>query len=177
MIQSLLGIGASVVGSKILSTLTAQRISILHAMPGRLRLKCNEWNNADIALSLENNLLQHPYIQEATVSPITGSLLIKFAKPYLSMDELDEILKRAVESTKQSYPSKEAQAMRTLKDTLQLIDGRIKAQTKGILDINAIIIFLLVGKGISNLKRNRAFSASLFFWAYSMVVNQKDKPL
>lgn len=175
MIQPLLGLGASVVGSKMLSSFNAQRIAIQHAMPGRIRLQCNEWKNVSTTNLLKNTLIEHPYIQHVQASPITGSLLIGFTKPQLNTEELDEILQLAVERTAQAYPLQEAKTMQTLKRMFHLLNGNVKRQTKGMLDINTLIILLLLGNGIKSFKRNKAFSASLFFWAYSLFTHQKDK--
>lgn len=177
MYAHLLGIGASVLGSKILSHFTSQRIAIVHALPGRLRLKCTDWKDADVAHQLETVLLQHPTINNVSVSPITGSLLIEFNQSHLTMEELNEVIKIAVQNVGQVYSSQETKLMHRLKKTYHSVDQKLKQQTKGYLDVNSLLILLFILNGMGRFKKNKAFAASLFFWAYSLFMNQKDKPI
>ena len=45
MMSTLVGIGASIIAPKLMSQFRDQKVKVVHAMPGRLRLQCDSWKN------------------------------------------------------------------------------------------------------------------------------------
>ena len=73
------GRGASIIAPKLMSQFRDQKVKVVHAMPGRLRLQCDSWKNDIVAKALSNHVEKHPLILSSEASPITGSLTLKLA--------------------------------------------------------------------------------------------------
>ena len=75
-----------------------QKIKVVHAMPGRLRLQCDSWKNDIVANALSKNVEKYPLILSSKASPITGSLTLEFVIPHISQQELDELMQFIVQT-------------------------------------------------------------------------------
>jgi hypothetical protein len=174
MISSLIGLGASIFAPKLLSQLKDQKIQILHAMPGRIRLQCDQWKNQEIATSLENSFKKIPIVKHVTSSPLTGSLLLQFNVQHIEPNDFDQLMQHAVNVSVSTYPYIESKLMKTMRGTVSSFDGLIKKRTSGKVDIDSLLLLLMLGKGVSGFKSNPAFSSSLLFWAYSLIKNEVE---
>lgn len=52
MLPTVIGLGVSFIAPKIMSQFRDQKIKVLHAMPGRLRIQCDSWKHRIIAHAL-----------------------------------------------------------------------------------------------------------------------------
>lgn len=150
-----------------------QKIKILHAMPGRLRLQCDSWKSEIVAKALEDKLLNNPLIKSTKSSHIMGSLTLQFVVPHISQQELDELMQTIVQVASDALLETDATIMKGMQKTLQVVDVGIKKQTNGFADFDSLFVMFLLGKGIHAFSNAPAFSASLFYWAYS-IIKQKE---
>ena len=175
--STIVGIGASLVAPKVMSHFRDQKVKVVHAMPGRLRLQCDSWKNDLVANALSNNIEKYPLILNAEASPITGSLTLKFVVPHISQQELDEIMQLIVQTASDALLYTDAKLMRGMQKTLSLVDIGIKKQTNGFADFDSLFVLFLLGKGIHAFSNAPAFSASLFYWAYTIIKGKgSDQP-
>ncbi|MFJ5714090.1 HMA2 domain-containing protein [Neobacillus sp. NPDC093127] len=173
MITSLVGLGASLLAPKLLSSVTDQKIEVVHAMPGRIRLKCERWKDGIVAHHLEQTFSQLTIVKSVSGSPITGSLLIEFNVATLSPEQFDELLRLAVDTSVNAYPYVEAQLMKTMKKTVSITDGLIKKRTSGKADVDSLLSLFLLIYGATKIPVNPAFSSSLLYWAYTIITKEK----
>lgn len=174
MMSSLIGIGTSIFAPKLLSQIKDQKIQILHAMPGRIRLQCNQWKNQEIATSLETSFKKIPIVKHVNSSPLTGSLLLEFHVQHIEPKDFDQLMQYAVNVSVSTYPYIESKLMKTMRGTVNSFDGLIKKRSSGKIDIDSLLLLLMLGKGVSGFKNNPAFSSSLLFWAYSLIKNEVE---
>lgn len=172
MISSLVGLGASLLAPKLLSSITDQKIEVVHAMPGRVRLKCIRWKDEIVVHHLEQTFRQLTIVKSVSGSPITGSLLIEFNVPTLSPEQFDELLKLAVDTSVNAYPYVEAQLMKTMKKTVSTMDGLIKKRSSGKADVDSLLSLFLLIYGVTRFPVNPAFSSSLLYWAYTIITKE-----
>ncbi|MCQ6276240.1 hypothetical protein JMM81_15030 [Bacillus sp. V3B] len=176
MKSSLLGIGASLVIPKVMSQFRDQKVKVLHAMPGRLRLQCDSWKNDIVANALNKNIEKYPLILTAEASPITGSLILKFVVPHISQQELDELMQFIVQTASDALLYTDAMLMRGMQQTLGFVDRGIKKQTNGFADFDSLFALFLLGKGIHAFSSAPTFSSSLFYWAYTIIKGKGSDP-
>ena len=66
--STLMGIGASLITPKLMSQFRDQKVKVVHAMPGRLRLQCDSWKNDIVANALSKNVEKYPLILSSEAS-------------------------------------------------------------------------------------------------------------
>lgn len=169
MMSTIVGIGASIITPKLMSQFRDQKVKVVHAMPGRLRLQCDSWKNDIVANSLSNHIEKHPLILSSKASPITGSLTLEFVVPHISQQDLDELMQLIVQTASDALLYTDATLMRGMHNTLGFVDKGIKKQTNGFADFDSLFVLFLLGKGIHTFSNTPAFSASLFYWAYTII--------
>jgi hypothetical protein len=169
VIPTLVGLGASFLAPKIMGQFQDQKVKVVHALPGRLRLQCDSWKHKVVADMLNAQVKQHPLILTAKASEITGSLLLQFVVSHISQEELDEIITTIVNIASEAILQKESQLMNGMKNTLGFVDRGIKKQTKGLADFDSLFVLFLLGKGVQSFSSAPAFSASLLYWSYSII--------
>jgi hypothetical protein len=174
MISPLVGLAGSILGSRLFSSLSTQKVNVVHAMPGRIRLQSNQWKSKEVARALKFALKGHALVHQVSSSPVAGSLLIEFKVPHLTKEQLDQIIQQAVSASVSAYPQKEANLMKSMKRITHRVDSTIKTKTFGNADLNSILIVLLLGKGIWLFKRNPTFSTGLLLWAYGLLTREVD---
>jgi hypothetical protein len=172
-----MGIGASLFAPKIMSQFRDQKVKVIHAMPGRLRIQCDNWKNDIVAKTLDEKVQSHPLILTSKTSPITGSLTLEFVVPHINQEELDDLLQFIVQTASDALLYTDATLMRGMQKTLDTVDIGIKKQTNGFADFDSLFVLFLLGKGIHGFSNAPAFSANLFYWAYTIVKRRgSDKP-
>lgn len=164
-----MGIGASLLAPKIMSQFRDQNVKVMHAMPGRLRIQCDNWKNPIVASILSKKVEHHPLILTANASHITGSVTLEFNVPHISQQELDNILHSIVQIASDAMLCIDATLMRGMKKTMDTLDVGIKKQTNGFVDFDSLFVMFLLGKALHGFSSAPTFSASLFYWAYSIV--------
>ncbi len=172
MFNTLLGIGLSLAGPKMLSKIQDQKVQVVHALPGRVRLQCSRWKNAKTAKNLESVFKQVPLISKVEASPITGSLLLEFHVSTLTQEQFDSIVQQAVQTSVATYPELQSDLMVILKNVINTIDYTMRKQSGGRLDIDALLSVVLIINGILRMPANPAFSSSLLYWAYTIITNK-----
>lgn len=169
MMQSLIGVGMSFAAPSIMKRLKDQKVQVLHAMPGRVRLQSNHWKEELIARQLEEEFSAIPLVKTVRASGITGSLLLEFHSDHLTSEQFDEIVQLAVNTSTQMYPYIDSKMKKSMKRGISSVDSALKKQTGGITDIDSLLILWLIFKGTTGLARNPAFSSSLLYWAYTLI--------
>ncbi|MGN1400799.1 MAG: HMA2 domain-containing protein [Bacillus sp. (in: firmicutes)] len=172
MLNTILGIGASLLAPKIMSKVQDQKVNVVHASPGRVRLQCNSWKNEQTAKNLLLVFRGIPLIKHAETSADTGSLLLEFRSSALTQEQFDAIVQKAVETSVATYPEMEAQLMSALRSIIGTIDTTMKKQSGGKLDIDSLLSVTLIISGVLKLPANPAFSSSLLYWAYTIITNK-----
>ncbi len=174
MISTIVGLGASLLAPNLLSQLRDQKIKVLHAMPGRLRIQCDKWKDEIVAAHLQKEICNHPLVSTCRTSGITGSILIEFLMPYISQQELDELMKFIVKEASDAIILTDSKMMRTMQQSLGMVDRGIKRQTNGLVDFDSLFVLLLLGKGIQSFRTTPAFASSMLYWAYT-IIKGKDQ--
>jgi hypothetical protein len=175
--STIVGIGASLIAPKVMSQFREQKVRVIHAMPGRLRLQCDIWKNSIVANALSNNIENHPLILTSKASPITGSLILEFVVPHISQEDFDELMQIIVQTASDALLYTDATLLKGMQKTLSLVDIGIKKQTNGFADFDSLFVLFLLWKGINNFSNLPTFSASLFYWAYTIIKGKgSDQP-
>ena len=169
MMSTFVGIGASIITPKLMSQFRDQKVKVVHAMPGRLRLQCDSWKNDIVAKALSTHIEKHPLLLASKASPITGSLTLEFVAPHISQQELDELMQFIVQTASDALLYTDATLMKGMQNTLGFIDQGIKKQTNGFADFDSLFALFLLGKGIHAFSNTPAFSSSLLYWAYTII--------
>lgn len=81
-----------------------QKVNIVHAIPGRIRLQCNQWKNEKVSQSLEFGFKAYPLVDRVSVSPISGTLLLELKVLHLTKEQFNQLVQHAVDS---AHPHKE----------------------------------------------------------------------
>jgi hypothetical protein len=89
-----------------------QKVNIVHAIPGRIRLQCNQWKNEKVSQSLEFGFKAHPLVDRASVSPISGTLLLELKVFHLTKEQFNQLVQHAVDA---AHPHKEVNHFKALK--------------------------------------------------------------
>lgn len=173
MFSSLVGLGASLLAPKIFSYINDQKVEVVHAMPGRVRLKCDQWKDETVAAHLEQTFKQLELVKHVKASPITGSLLIEFVVLSLTPQQFDELLTLAVNTSVNAFPYVDARLMKTMKNTVFSVDGLIKKRTSGKADVDSLLSLFLIIYGVIGFPANPAFSSSLLYWSYTIITKEK----
>jgi len=76
-----------------LTLLVESKLQIVHALPGRIRLRTNDSRFNSLSDALSQQLKQQEGISEVSVNQETGSLLVKYDREKMSLPQIFEILK------------------------------------------------------------------------------------
>lgn len=175
MLKTMLGIGASLAAPKIISAIKDQKVHVVHATPGRVRLKCDRWKNEYTASNLTKVFNDVPTVKRAEASSITGTLLIEFYEQMITQEQFDEIVKGAVEISVASYPGIQSDLSQILSNLMQNLDTGLKKQTAGRVDTDSLLSVVLIVSGILKLPANPVYSSSLLYWAYTIISKNKKE--
>lgn len=175
MIQTLIGLGASILAPNIMKKLKDQKVQVVHAMPGRVRLQSDHWKEEHIAEALETQFSTIPIVNHVKASGITGSLLLEFKTDHLTPEQFDEIIQLAVTTSTSCYPYIDSKMKNSMKSGVQTVDTLIKKQTGGNADIESLLVLLLLFKGSTGFAGNPAFASSLLYWAYTLLTREGVK--
>lgn len=174
MIQSMIGLGVSMAAPSLMKRLKDQKVQVLHAMPGRVRLQSNHWKDDMIATALEQRFSQLNIISHVQASGITGSLLLEFNTPHLTSEQFDEIVQLAVNTSIETFPHIKSKMKTSMKYGIDSFDHFIKKQTSGKTDAETLLALWLIFKGTTGFSANPAFASSLLYWAYSLIKRDGD---
>lgn len=169
MIKTLIGLGASLAAPTIMKQLKDQKVQVLHAMPGRVRLQSDRWKEPFIAMELEKQFSTIPIVRNVKASSVTGSLLLEFTMNHLTSQQFDELVQIAVNTSIQTYPYIDSSMKKTLKKGMNSFDHLIKTQTGGRADFESLLTLWLLIKGTTGFTSNPAFASSLLYWAYTLM--------
>ena len=172
MMNMIVGLGASMLAPKLMSSVKNQKVNVLHATPGRVRLQCDRWKNEATANNLKQVFHTIPLVKEVEASPITGTLLLKFTNQTLTAEQFDGIVQSAVQTSIATYPELQGDLMNILQHVVQTVDTSIKRQSGGKVDIDSLLSVILILSGITKSSTNPAFSASLLYWAYTLITKK-----
>ncbi|MBH0229760.1 hypothetical protein LCL89_02260 [Halobacillus yeomjeoni] len=175
MIQTLVGLGVSMAAPNLMKRLKDQKVQVLHAMPGRVRLQSNHWKEDKIAAALEECFSQLPIINNVQASGITGSLLLEFTTPHLTSEQFDEIVQLAVRTSIDTYPHIKSKMKTSMKQGVDSLDDFVKKQTSGKVDAETLLALWLLFKGTTGFSANPAFASSLLYWAYTLISRDGDR--
>lgn len=172
MIQTLVGLGASILAPSIMKRLKDQKVQVVHAMPGRVRLQSDHWKEEKIALALEEHFRQLSLVKSVKASGITGSLLLEFQTPHLTPEQFDELVQMAVHISTQAYGDIDSKMKKSMRKGVHTVDHMIKKQTGGKADFESLMAAWLLFKGATGFAANPAFASSLLYWAYTLMTKE-----
>ncbi|MCC5800836.1 HMA2 domain-containing protein [Rossellomorea vietnamensis] len=172
MIQTLVGLGASILAPSIMKRLKDQKVQVVHAMPGRVRLQSDHWKEEKIAVALESQFSQIPIVKTVRASGVTGSLLLEFHSSHLTPEQFDELIQLAVHTSTQAYAEIDAKMKKKMKKGVHTVDHIIKKQTGGKADFESLMVAWLLFKGATGFAANPAFASSLLYWAYTLITKE-----
>ncbi|KAA9030616.1 HMA2 domain-containing protein [Niallia endozanthoxylica] len=175
MWSTILGLGAYLVIPKVVGKLREQKIQVIHAIPGRLRLQNNRWKDQQIGAYLEKALQKHPLIKSCRATPITGSLTLEFTTPYLQQEDLDHIFQIITDTTIESFSHTKDKALQTMSSLFNGVNKNAKKMTNGYASIDSMMIVYFMFQGLRSFPTNPAFASSLFYWAYTVLKNSDEK--
>lgn len=167
--NALLGFGLTMLAPKIMSGLTDQKVQVVHASAGRVRLQCDKWKNEPTARNLTSVFSSVPIVRKVQASPITGSLLLEFHVPTVTEEQFDLLVKTAVETSVSTFRELPSSLDKVLENTVSTVDVTLKKQSGGHLDLDALLSLGLIIGGINTLPLNPAFGSSMLYWAYSLI--------
>lgn len=167
--NALLGFGATMLAPKLMSGLTDQKVKVVHASPGRVRLQCDKWKNEPTARNLRAVFAGIPIVKDAQSSPVTGSLLLIFHVPTLTEEQFDALVKLAVETSVSTFRELPSSLDTVLQNSVNTVDVTLKKQSGGHVDLDALLSIGLMIGGINTLPLNPAFGSSMLYWAYSLI--------
>ncbi|KGX91061.1 hypothetical protein N781_04945 [Pontibacillus halophilus JSM 076056 = DSM 19796] len=169
MIQTLIGLGASFAIPSLMKRLKDQKVQVLHAMPGRVRLQSDHWKDDHIAVALEEQFSTISIVKNVRASGTTGSLLIEFTTPHLTSQQFDEVVQLAVDTSTRAYRHVDASLTKSMRHGVDSLDQLIKKQTGAKTDLDSLIVLGLLVKGTTGFATNPAFASSLLYWAYTIL--------
>lgn len=168
-VNTILNIGATIIAPKLMANLKDQKVTVVHAIPGRVRLQCDKWKNKPTADNLVKMFQSFPIVKEVKASPITGSLTLQFHVKTITQEQFDEIVQSAVETSVATYPELQADLMAILKNIVKTIDITLKKQSAGKVDVASLLSVVLIINGVLRMPTNPTFSSSLLYWAYTII--------
>lgn len=171
--NTIVGFGATLFAPRLLKGLQDQKVKVLHASPGRLRLQCDKWKNNVTARLMIENFASVPLVDKTEVSPVTGSLLLLFKTQTLTQEQFDEIVKTAVESSVAAYNELPSNLNKVMQHSLHTVDIALKRQSGGNIDMDGVLSAMLLFTGIATFPANPAFASSMLYWSYSIIKNQQ----
>lgn len=170
--NALMGFGATLLAPKLMSGITDQKVKVLHASPGRVRLQCDKWKNEPTARNLMMAFSGLDIVKRADASSITGSLLLEFKVPALTQEQFDALVQKAVETSVMTFQELPSSLDRALHHSVGTLDVTLKKQSGGHLDLDSLLSVGLIIGGINTLPVNPAFAGSMLYWAYSLIRRQ-----
>lgn len=167
----LMGLGATFVIPKFLKRLQDQKINVRHACPGRVRLQCDKWKNEPTARNLMTMFGKVPNVRNVKASPMTGSLVIEFHSKTLTAEQFDEIVQNAVDISVHTYSELPSTLKTVMRNSVKTVDNTVKVQSGGNLDVDSMMSVILMISGVFRISTNPVFASTLFYWAYSLIMN------
>lgn len=168
-LNTILSIGATLLAPKLMANLKDQKVTVVHAIPGRVRLQCNKWKNEATAKNLVTVFKNYPIVRSVEASPITGSLTLQFHIETMTQEQFDEIVQTAVDTSVATYPELQADLMAILKNVVKTVDNTIKKESAGKADVASLLSLVLIINGVLKMPMNPTFSSSLLYWAYTII--------
>ncbi len=167
------GLGTTMVIPKLMKKLQDQKVNVLHASPGRVRLQCDKWKNEPTAHNLVLLFENVSIVKNVKTSAITGSLLLEFNTQTLTAEQFDEIVKSAVETSIQTYSELPSTLKSVMRNSVKTVDNTLKKQSGGNLDFESTMSVVLVLSAIMRITTNPVFASTLFYWAYSLIMDDR----
>lgn len=158
---------------KLMKGLQDQKVNVRHASPGRVRLQCDKWKNKVTADNLVSVFEAVTIVSKVETSPITGSLLLEFRSETLTAEQFDEIVKTAVETSINTYAELPSSLKSVMKKSVNTIDHTLKKQSGGNIDFESGMSVFLIINGIMRFTTNPVFASTLFYWAYSLIMDDR----
>lgn len=159
----------SFVGGVIMKNISTLNIQVLHAMPGRIRLQCPAWKSEAVAERLADSLRRHSLVEQASVSPITGSLLVHFTQQHLGQRQFDKFMELVVKQTTVAMEQEASSATILMSRIINSVDSRLKIATNGTFDLPSLFGIALATLAVKGFRSNRANSLQQFFWVYRLL--------
>ncbi|MGM9928913.1 MAG: HMA2 domain-containing protein [Bacillus sp. (in: firmicutes)] len=170
----IVSIGATLLAPKLMSQIQDQKVNVVHAIPGRVRLQCNRWKNEQTAVNLVKVFRNFPVVKQVKASAITGSLTLEFHVKTLTEEQFDHIVRSAVETSVATYPELQADLMAILQNVIKTLDATMKKQSGGKVDVASLLSVVLIINGVLKLPTNPTYSSSLLYWAYTIITKQMN---
>ncbi|MGN1386346.1 MAG: HMA2 domain-containing protein [Bacillus sp. (in: firmicutes)] len=173
-LNTIVSIAATMVAPKLMANLKDQKVTVVHAIPGRVRLQCNKWKNEPTARNLVKVFKSFPIVKKVEASPITGSLTLQFHIETMTQEQFNEIVQTAVDTSVATYPEMQADLMSILKNVVKTVDNTIKKESSGKADVASLLSVVLIINGVLKMPMNPTFSSSLLYWAYTIITKNHN---
>jgi len=153
----------------IMKSICTLNIRVLHAMPGRIRLQCNAWKSEPVAEGLADSLRRYSLVERASISPVTGSLLLEFTQKHLKRRQFDDIMDLLVKLTMAGMEKEVSRSTLLLGRIVNRLDSQVKIATNGICDLLSLFIIALTTQAVRGFSSNRGNSLQQLFWVYRLL--------
>jgi hypothetical protein len=143
-------------------------IETAHVLPGRVRFRAPGLVGRDtLAKELQKRLAKLEGIESAAVSPISGSVLLRFAPERVTPELLLGAVIRLLGLEKEIQRPPRSRIGEGIRHTGEALNRAVHEQTSGMIDLWTALAVLLVVLGIRQIAAgNRALGWPLLWWAY-----------
>jgi hypothetical protein len=148
---------------------------ISHATTGRFRIRIpSKKGDATFFQSLKELGGKFPNIQEVTVNPVSGSILIKHS---LDPAIMKELARTYFPHQAGQIDSPSSNIHRQVTETYNQVDTKIKKFTGGEMDLGTVSFGVLLALGIYQISRGNFMAPAWYtaFW-YALNIFLKSKP-
>ena len=144
--------------------MTAPLTRIVHTIPGRTRLRAQDIKGDATALeALRSGLEETPGVQNVSVTPLTGSVLVEHDA------NIDDVLTHAERSGVLRIDTEVREHyLATLNRALSSTEERIKDASNGKVDLETIAFVGFVASGIYQMFNNHALPAGVTLLRYAV---------
>ena len=142
-------------------------IEAVHVLPGRIRFRTpwlvDQRRQAD---ALRARLARLDGVRQVEVSPVSGSVCVRFAPEQVSPELLFGAVIRLLGLEVHLRRQPQSVIGREIRAGGDAVNRAIHAQTGGLLDLWTAVPLVLAGLGLRNLATGGAYGWPMLWWAY-----------
>ncbi len=146
-------------------------VEVKHAIPGRVRFHIPVLKmNLEKGEMLQQQLLNAAAIKELSISPILGTVLVRYDERKIDVMTLTGVLAKLLGLEKELEKTPKSLMGQEVNKVLKSANSSIYEQTDGLLDLNTAISLTFLSMGIWSIIRSPSIlpaGISLVYWAYN----------